>query len=273
MDAEDKNYFLGTEDEELLRLGYQHRIWAVECNDFLRKAGFTFNHKILDLGCGPGFVSMELAQMVGPLGSVISLDRSQKYIDYLDKQIKNSFIKNIITKQGNLNEVEFPASSFDGIYSRFVFLFLSHPKEVISKCYRFLKKGGVFAVTDFAAYSPHFLISPHSNLFYKVIDNIEKSFVFYKANLKVQLQLPQLMTECGFEVKNIEPVVRVARPKDLLWNWPPLFFKSYIPKLLEMNLLKKSDEKQFWKDWYQRSQDPNAFFITPPILNIIGIKV
>ena len=47
MKVESEKYFLGTDDEELARLGYQHRMWGMHCNRFWEKAGFTFGHKIL----------------------------------------------------------------------------------------------------------------------------------------------------------------------------------------------------------------------------------
>ena len=273
MKGENKNYCLGTGNEELVRLGYQHRIWAVECSRFWRKLGFSFGHKVLDLGCGPGFISTELAQMVGPSGSVTSVDGSEKYIQYFNEQLERSAIKNVTTRQGDLHEMDFPSSSFDGIYARFVFIFLSDLRKVISDCYKFLKKGGVFGTTEFASYSSsHFLLSPRSKIFEKVIDAIRKNFDMNKGNLDVQLELPQIMAECGFEIRDIDPVVRVARPKDLLWHWPSTFFKNHIPKLIELKLLEPSDEQKFWKDWEERSRDPKAFFITPPILNITGVK-
>ena len=194
MKTENEDYFLGTDDEELVRLGYQHRIWAVECSRFWRRLGFSFGHKILDLGCGPGFISTELAQMVGPLGSVTSVDGSKKYIHYFNQQLEKSAIKNVTTQHGDLNEMDFSTSSFDGIYSRFVLIFLENPKKIVSDCYRFLKKGGVFATTEFAAYSSsHFLLSPHSEVFGKVIEATQKNFEMHKGNLKIQLELPQIM--------------------------------------------------------------------------------
>ena len=63
-------YVLGTHSAELQRLGRQHRFWREECRSGLQRAGFSPGDRLLDLGCGPGFCSLELAELVGPSGQV-----------------------------------------------------------------------------------------------------------------------------------------------------------------------------------------------------------
>ncbi len=46
----EKDYVLGTHDEELLRLGLQHRVWRPVVLDCWQKAGITTGKRILDLG-------------------------------------------------------------------------------------------------------------------------------------------------------------------------------------------------------------------------------
>jgi ubiquinone/menaquinone biosynthesis C-methylase UbiE len=44
----------------------------------------------LDVGCGPGFFSIELARLVGPNGSVIAADLQQGMLDKLAGKIKGT---------------------------------------------------------------------------------------------------------------------------------------------------------------------------------------
>ena len=69
-------YVLGTHSAELQRLGRQHTYWREECRSGLQRAGFGPGDRLLDLGCGPGFCSLELAELVGPSGQVLGLDLS-----------------------------------------------------------------------------------------------------------------------------------------------------------------------------------------------------
>jgi ubiquinone/menaquinone biosynthesis C-methylase UbiE len=51
---------------------------------------------VLDIGCGPGFFSKELAKMVGPSGKVIAADLQQGMLDKLKDKIANTKLENII---------------------------------------------------------------------------------------------------------------------------------------------------------------------------------
>jgi len=51
---------------------------------------------VLDLGCGPGFFSMEIAKMVGNAGKVIAVDLQEGMLEILKNKIKNTSIQNAI---------------------------------------------------------------------------------------------------------------------------------------------------------------------------------
>jgi len=82
---EENAYILGTDKEELFRLGLQHQIWASEAQTGWAKAGFTAGQTLLDLGCGPGFATRELAFIAGKSGKVIGVDLSKNYIEFLNQ--------------------------------------------------------------------------------------------------------------------------------------------------------------------------------------------
>jgi ubiquinone/menaquinone biosynthesis C-methylase UbiE len=56
------------------------------------KEGMT----VLDIGCGPGFFSVGIADMVGTSGKVIAADLQQGMLDRIKKKIKGTEIENII---------------------------------------------------------------------------------------------------------------------------------------------------------------------------------
>jgi ubiquinone/menaquinone biosynthesis C-methylase UbiE len=51
----------------------------------------------LDIGCGPGVFSLELAKLVGATGKVVSVDMQQGMLDIIAAKIKNTEWENIIT--------------------------------------------------------------------------------------------------------------------------------------------------------------------------------
>ena len=64
----ERDYVLGTHDEEIERLGLQHRVWLPRASDAWRRAGFSVGHTLLDVGCGPGWATLDLAGIAGPTG-------------------------------------------------------------------------------------------------------------------------------------------------------------------------------------------------------------
>jgi len=98
MSAE-KDYVLGTHDEEIERLGLQHRVWRPRALDAWRRAGFTVGQTILDVGCGPGYASVDLAEIAGRSGRVVAIDRSRRFLDALESTARSRALKNLETKR------------------------------------------------------------------------------------------------------------------------------------------------------------------------------
>jgi hypothetical protein len=68
--AERDEYLLGTDAEELERLRFQHEVWARAGQELFERAGLGAGDVVFDLGCGPGFTSLDLARRVLPGGRV-----------------------------------------------------------------------------------------------------------------------------------------------------------------------------------------------------------
>ena len=77
-------YILGTDEEEWKRLKTQHNVWRSETIKGWNLAEFKLGDVILDLGSGPGYCTKELAEIVGPRGKVLGVDRSQSFINHLE---------------------------------------------------------------------------------------------------------------------------------------------------------------------------------------------
>ena len=91
----------------------------------LKRAGFSRNQTIIDLGCGPGFTTLDLADIVGPYGKVIAVDRDGEFsLPLLEEQARVAGHTNIEIHACELAELEIPPESVDGIYGRWVLMYL-----------------------------------------------------------------------------------------------------------------------------------------------------
>ena len=263
-------YLLGSDQKELLRLEKQHQLWADEARALWKRAGFGKNKKVLDMGCGPGFAAIELAKIMGSSGRVVAADISKPYIDYLNDAIKKQCIDNIQTICSDIHEISVEPSYFDGAYCRFFLIFFNQPEKIIQKVHSVLKPGGVWAMTDFANYDMS--ISPRKKSIDKIMYGVQECFRKHGGDLSIQMEMPKLLGKNGFEVKEIKPVVKVARPNTDLWSWDALFIENFSKELIKSQCVTEAEVGQFWVDWKAISKDPNAFFITPTLLDIIAIK-
>jgi hypothetical protein len=124
---------------------------------------------------------------------------------------------------------------------------------------------------DYFRYS-NMALSPRTPSLERVAHAVEESWRRAGGDLDVAGRLPGLMTAAGLEVREFRPIVRLARPGSALWHWPTLFFKTYVPRLVEMGLLSPAERASFERDWEKASRDPLAFFTTPPIYGVIGVR-
>src|SRR5579863_4959 len=115
-------------------------------------AGFLLPHlsrgdRLLDVGCGPGTITMDLAELVAP-GEVIGLDRSPEVIDRAREAAKMRGLSNLSFEVGDVYHLDLEDSSFDVVYAHQVLQHLSEPVLALQEMRRVLADGGWLAVRD-----------------------------------------------------------------------------------------------------------------------------
>jgi SAM-dependent methyltransferase len=268
---ETDEYVLGTHEEELLRLGLQHQLWAAQAAAAWERAGFEPGHTLLDVGCGPGHATWDLARLVGRGGRVVGVDASARFVEHVRAQAGARGAANVEARVGDVQRLELPAGSMDGAWARWVLCFVADPEATVAGVARALRPGGVFVVHDYLHYEG-IVLAPHAPGFIRVIDAVSRSWRAGGGDPDVGMRLPQIMARCGMEVREIRPVIRVARPGAPLWHWPRSFFTGHVPRLVEGGWLAEGDAEEFRQEWEEHSADPAAFLLTPPMVEVIGVR-
>jgi len=266
-----QEYLLGTDEEELSRLARQHRVWAESAFALWERAGFGPGQTILDVGCGPGFATFDLANIVEPGGRVIGIDESERFLSHLTAQQQERRITNIEVLRGDVQRLNLPEGSIDGAYVRWLLCLVREPEAVVEGVARALRPGGSFAVMDYFNYLA-FTMSPRSAALDRVVRAVFDSWRSHGGDLDIMLDVPSMMARCGLAVTDVKPVVCFAKPGSALWNWPGAFFRNYLPSLVEGGFLTPEEKNAFEVDWEERSRDPTTFLCTPPMLEVIGVK-
>lgn len=271
MAEEEKNaYILGTDEAELHRLGLQHQVWAQETQGAWARAGFTNGQTILDLGCGPGFCSKELAYIVGSNGNIIAVDKSPHYISFLRK-IKSLHQLNIEPILADFTELELLPDSLDAMYCRWALAWPKNPKEILQKIYPALKPGAKMVIHEYYDWSTH-QTEPAKESLNLAIAAALKSFKEGEGEIDIGRYLPALLEEIGMDVLQLRPIQKLARPGDLAWQWPTSFYSTYFPRLVEYGYLSQSNCDQALEDINEIANQKGATLNCPLMFEIIAQK-
>ena len=265
--SEENAYIYGTDDDELRRLGAQHALWRSDAEAHWTRAGFGSGMTVADIGCGPGFTSMDLAARVGPTGRVLAFDRSTRYLDHLrargDARLS---IFEIDVRDLHLDE-----RCIDGAYLRWVLTFIEDLEVVLKPLVGALRPGGTIAIFDYL-YWPGLTWGPRNSTCESIRRAVMASYRAHGTNPEVAGQVPACLFELGMVVDEMRPVIRLARPGDALWSWPQTWLDNFLPRLVEEGHLTASEHQAWATEWRDNASDPAGFFLTPPLLEIVAHK-
>src|SRR4029453_6961543 len=150
--AAERDYVLGTHDEELARLGLQHRVWGPVVLDCWQRAGITVGKRVLDVGAGPGYAAIDLAEIVGPTGEVVALGRSQNFILPIEEACRAHSLPNVKVHELDLMQDELPKGDYDFAWCRWVVSFVNDPSLLIKKLAGVMPQGGVSIFHEYGHY-------------------------------------------------------------------------------------------------------------------------
>ena len=265
-----KEYVLGTEKEELHRLGIQHQVWSSEARKGWEIADFGAGQKILDLGCGPGFCSMELAYMVGEQGRVTAIDLSQDYIGFLDAQAKmhGLDIKTICSSFDDMKLMDF---EFDGVFSRWALAWIDNVEETLEKISKAMAPGAVFVAHEYYDWTT-FQTEPNLPGLNFAVKKAFESMTAQSGFMNIGRKLPEYFENAGLEIISVRPMNKLAIVDDLTWQWPKTYFELYLPKLVpEYLTLAQLDAALM--DLQDLEDIPGSSILCPSMIEVIAAKV
>lgn len=279
-------YVLGVNALELNRLGLQHRLWSDAAHELWRRAGIQPGTRVLDIGCGPGFAALDLAQIVGalspglgdrpaPEGSVTAVDESAAFLEYLDAQCRARGIANVRTVRGDAAALggiaELKGSRFDAAYARWLLCFVPDVGAVIRSVHGLLESGGKLVVQDYFNYEAC-TVAPRRESFTKVMKATGNSWRSRGGDPDIMGRLPGMLESAGFSVQHIAANQRLARPGEPMWHWPHTFWTYFTGVLAQTGHLTEADRLAWLRDWEEIARTPGAFVTLPAVYDLIAVK-
>jgi ubiquinone/menaquinone biosynthesis C-methylase UbiE len=177
-----RTYILGHDAREHDRLDLQGLLYRDITRDAFLRAGIQPGMRVLDLGCGSGDVSMLAAELVGPSGSVVGVDRDPGSVDRAQQRADADGVGNVrfvVADIGGADETAIAeaagagveATPFDALVGRFILMHVTDPAAVLEKAARWVRPGGsvvmVESTMETLMAGDH--SRPHSKLYGRII--------------------------------------------------------------------------------------------------------
>ncbi len=102
---------------------------------------------LLDVGCGPGTITLDLAARVAP-GRVVGVDRSADVLAQARASADATWPANVTLVTGDAYRLQFDEATFDVVHAHQVLQHLSSPVSALAEMARVLRPGGLLAVRD-----------------------------------------------------------------------------------------------------------------------------
>jgi ubiquinone/menaquinone biosynthesis C-methylase UbiE len=96
---------------------------------------------VLDVGCGSGIPSLELARVVGPSGSVTATDPSPILIAAVEENARRSGLTNLVAVRASASELPFPPASFDAATCHLGVMFFPDVRTGLTRMREVLRPG------------------------------------------------------------------------------------------------------------------------------------
>ena len=272
--SQDRDYVLGTHDDEIARLGLQHRVWRPRTLDAWQRAGFTVGQTLLDIGCGPGHASVDLAEIVGPSGRVVAIDRSRRFLDALEDTRRRRGLDQLTTHELDLDDAALPdvlMNGADGAWVRWVFAFVQRPRELLARVCGALRPGGVLVLHEYFDYST-WRLAPRSPEIEEFVRVVMESWRTNGGEPDIGLELPHWLGELGFETRTLRPLVEIVPATNFLWQWPKSFIEVGLRRLVDIGHLDPARAEAIARAFAACEAAPHTLMITPAVLEIIAVK-
>jgi ubiquinone/menaquinone biosynthesis C-methylase UbiE len=267
----DRDYYLGTHDEELARLGLQHRVWRPTVLECWHRAGIGPGSSVIDVGAGPGFAAADLADIVGPAGEVVAVERSGRFVEAGRAMLERHGFANVRYHELDLMADPLPAGPFDASWCRWVACFVASPPLLLDKIAAAVRPGGVAIFHEYIQYDS-LRISTAGPYMREFVQQVETGWRAAGGEPNIAPAVVALLQERGFSIRDAIPRVFCVRPGDAMWDWPATFIDIHLRHQLEQGRIDRAWSDAVRGEFAAAEGKSATLLVTPMVLEIVAEK-
>jgi ubiquinone/menaquinone biosynthesis C-methylase UbiE len=233
-------YVLGQPRQEVRRQMLQAATLRPITTRLLREAGLAPGMRVVDPGCGVGDVALLAAEIAGPTGTVIAIDRSPTAVVTARARATAAGHANIEFIDGNATEVA-GSGTCDLAIGRYVLVHQGDPVALIRAAATHVRPGGtvafheVFLVGTWWSY-------PLVPLWRQTSDLINKTFGSVIAHPDAGARMIEHFQNAGLPLPSLFSETPVGGgPDSPLYAWAAETFRTLLPRAEEVGLVRAGD--------------------------------
>jgi ubiquinone/menaquinone biosynthesis C-methylase UbiE len=134
--------------DEFARQAQNFDNWAAKADDsgrFAAALGDARRGRLLDVACGPGVVTAELAPNAD---AVVAFDATEPMLDKAKARCAKAGLTNVAFRTGDAENLPFDNAEFDGVVTRLAIHHFAHPQRALDQMFRVLRPGGTAVIVD-----------------------------------------------------------------------------------------------------------------------------
>jgi SAM-dependent methyltransferase len=256
----------GVEGRERLRI--LGRIMRPTTRALLDRVALREGMTCLDVGCGGGDVTLEIARIVGRTGRVLGIDMDETKIELARREAAESELAGVEFRVSQVGATDV-STGFDVVYTRFVLTHLSDPAAALEWMLARLRPGGLAVVEDID-FTGHFCW-PDSPAFRRYVALYSDVVRRRGADPDIGPRLPGLLLDGGF--RNVQMnVVQAAGIDGEVKLIAPVTMESIVDAVLGANLVSRNELDAIVDELYAVAEDGCTFMSLPRVVQAWGYR-
>jgi len=254
----------GVEGRERLRL--LSEVMGPSTRALLADVGIPSGSMCLDVGCGGGDVTFELARATGATGRVAGVDLDETKLAIARREGAQQGLSNVTFEARDVTEWE-PGELFDVVFARFLLTHLANPGALVSAVRRHVRPGGMIMVED-VDFRGHFA-EPDCPALRRYVELYTKSVQTRGADPNIGPRLPGLLRGAGFEdvqMKLVHPAALAGGIKLLTC----ITLENIAEAVLADDLTTEKDLRETIEELYAFARDPHTVLGGPRVFQAWG---
>lgn len=263
----DQNQYVirgGIEGRERLRM--LSRIMQPTTLSLLERVGIHPGLACIDIGCGGGDVTFDLARLVGTDGRVVGIDIDPIQLELAREEAQQRQFSNVDFQLANIGDSKGEAE-FDLVYARFLLTHLKDPAGALARMRQLVAPGGTVVIEDID-FTGHFC-HPACEALRRYVELYTDAVHRKGGDPNIGCRLPLLLIDAGFEMVQMS-VVQPAGISGEVKFISPITMENIADTLQAEGIASREEIDKVVNDLYEFARDTRTVLSMPRVVQTWG---